>query len=112
MLVPREIASCGDTVNSPTPSDSHCQLSCDPARDIEKLSFDTAFLTATYNSDSWIGAAKYRFYGDAYPFDYTDKIGDIAFAEYALPATPLRPDYRSHSSPGCYSDAPAQHWPP
>lgn len=55
----------------------------DPDRDLEKLSFDTAFLTASYNSDSWIGAAKYRFYGDAYPYDYTDKIGDISFAEYA-----------------------------
>lgn len=55
----------------------------DPDRDIEKLSFDTAFLTASYNSDSWIGAAKYRFYGDAYPYDYTDRIGDISFAEYA-----------------------------
>ncbi|WP_439861808.1 porin [Pseudomonas sp. MBLB4136] len=55
----------------------------DPDRDIEKLSFDTFFLTATYNSSSWIGAAKYRFYGKAYPFDYTDKIGDISFAEYA-----------------------------
>ena len=55
----------------------------DPDRDIEKLGFDTAFLTASYNSNSWIGAAKYRFYGDSYPFDYTDKIGDISFAEYA-----------------------------
>lgn len=55
----------------------------DPDRNIEKLSFDTAFLTATYTSDSWIGAAKYRFYGDAYPYEYTDKVGDISFAEYA-----------------------------
>lgn len=59
------------------------RIDYDPDRDIEKLSFDTAFLTATYNSDSWIGAAKYRFYGDAYPYEYTDKIGDISFAEYA-----------------------------
>lgn len=59
------------------------RIDFDPDRNIEKLSFDTAFLTATYNSDSWIGAAKYRFYGDAYPYDYTDKVGDISFAEYA-----------------------------
>lgn len=28
------------------------RIDYDPDRDIEKLSFDTAFLTATYNSDS------------------------------------------------------------
>ena len=59
------------------------RIDYDPDRDLEKLSFDTAFLTTSYNSDSWIGAAKYRFYGDAYPYDYTDKVGDISFAEYA-----------------------------
>lgn len=59
------------------------RIDYDPDRDIQKLSFDTAFLTTAYDSDSWIGAAKYRFYGDAYPYDYTDKIGDISFAEYA-----------------------------
>ncbi|WP_449433410.1 hypothetical protein [Pseudomonas putida] len=55
----------------------------DPDQDLEKLSFDTFFLTATYTSSSWLGAAKYRFYGDAYPYRYTDKIGDISFPEYA-----------------------------
>lgn len=55
----------------------------DPDQDLEKISFDTFFLTATYTSSSWIGAAKYRFYGDAYPFSYTDSIGDISFPEYA-----------------------------
>lgn len=59
------------------------RIDYDPDRDLEKLSFDTAFLTTSYNSDSWIGAAKYRFYGDAYPYEYTDKVGDISFAEYA-----------------------------
>lgn len=37
------------------------RIDYDPDRDLEKLSFDTAFLTTSYNSDSWIGAAKYRF---------------------------------------------------
>lgn len=55
----------------------------DPDQDLEKFNFDTFFLTATYTSSSWIGAAKYRFYGDAYPYQYTNKIGDISFAEYA-----------------------------
>ena len=55
----------------------------DPDRDIQKFDFDTAFLTAKYNSDTWIGAAKYRFYGRAYPYQYTNNIGDVAFAETA-----------------------------
>lgn len=59
------------------------RLDYDPDRDLSKLGFDTFFLTAAYTSDSWIGAAKYRFYGKHYPFDYTDKVGDISFAEYA-----------------------------
>ncbi|MBT8766896.1 hypothetical protein [Metapseudomonas boanensis] len=59
------------------------RLDYDPDRDLSKFSFDTFFLTADYHSDTWIAAAKYRFYGDAYPFDYTDKVGDISFAEYA-----------------------------
>ena len=59
------------------------RLDYDPDRDLSKLGFDTVFLTATYTSDSWIGAAKYRFYGKHYPFDYTDKVGDVSFAEYA-----------------------------
>lgn len=59
------------------------RLDHDPDRDISTFSFDTFFLTADYRSDSWIGAAKYRFYGGDYPYGYTDKVGDIAFAEYA-----------------------------
>lgn len=59
------------------------RLDYDPDRDLSKLGFDTFFLTATYDSDSWIGAAKYRFYGKHYPFDYTDEVGDVSFAEYA-----------------------------
>ncbi len=55
----------------------------DPDRDIQTFNFDTAILSAKYSSDSWIGAAKYRFYGRAYPYRYTDKVGDIAFAESA-----------------------------
>lgn len=55
----------------------------DPDRDIQTFNFDTAILSAKYSSDSWIGAAKYRFYGRAYPYRYTDNVGDIAFAESA-----------------------------
>nr|BFD40906.1 porin [Pseudomonas sp. FFPRI_1] len=55
----------------------------DPDRDIQTFNFDTAILSAKYSSDTWIGAAKYRFYGRAYPYRYTDNMGDIAFAESA-----------------------------
>jgi hypothetical protein len=55
----------------------------DPDQDLQKISFDTFFLTAAYTSNSWIGAAKYRFYGDAYPFQYTNRVGAISFPEYA-----------------------------
>ncbi|MND30823.1 hypothetical protein D3C80_213590 [compost metagenome] len=68
------------------------RLDYDPDRDISKFSFDTFFLTADYHSDSWIAAAKYRFYGDAYPFEYTDRVGDIAFAEYAWIGYRFSPD--------------------
>jgi hypothetical protein len=55
----------------------------DPDRDIQKFNFDTAFLSAKYNSDTWIAAAKYRFYGRAYPYQYTNNVGDVSFAESA-----------------------------
>ncbi|KAF0864499.1 hypothetical protein [Pseudomonas sp. LD120] len=55
----------------------------DPDRDIQTFNFDTAILSAKYSSDTWIGAAKYRLYGGAYPYRYTDKVGEVAFAESA-----------------------------
>lgn len=64
----------------------------DPDRDIQKFNFDTAFLTAKYNSDTWIGAAKYRFYGRAYPYQYTNNVGDVAFAESAWVGYKFNPD--------------------
>lgn len=55
----------------------------DASRGIHKFGIDTLMLSATYNSDSWIGAARYRFYGKDYPYQYTDHFGDIHFTEYA-----------------------------
>lgn len=55
----------------------------DPDRDIQTFNFDTAILSAKYNSDTWIGEAKYRFYGRAYPYKYTNNVGDVQFAELA-----------------------------
>lgn len=55
----------------------------DPDRDVNQFGLDTIFATAKYTSDTWIGAAKYRFYGKSRPYQYTKKIGDISFPEYA-----------------------------
>ncbi|NWE50020.1 hypothetical protein [Pseudomonas gingeri] len=64
----------------------------DPDRDIQTFNFDTAFLTAKYNSDTWIAAAKYRFYGKYYPYKYTDRIGAVQFAETAWVGYKFNPD--------------------
>jgi len=55
----------------------------DASRSIHQFGLDTVMLSAKYDSDSWIGAARYRFYGKDYPFQYTRRFGDINFAEYA-----------------------------
>ncbi|WP_404547957.1 hypothetical protein [Dyella jejuensis] len=55
----------------------------DASRGIHKWGLDTIMLSARYDSDSWIGAARYRFYGKDYPFQYVRRFGEISFAEYA-----------------------------
>jgi hypothetical protein len=55
----------------------------DATRGIHKIGIDTLMLSANYASDSWLGAARYRFYGKDYPYQYTRHFGDIHFAEYA-----------------------------
>jgi len=55
----------------------------DPDRDIDKLGIDTVRLALQYNSSSWIGGVRWRYYGKAYPYNYTKKFGDISFPEYA-----------------------------
>lgn len=64
----------------------------DPDRDIEKFGIDTAMLRVTYTSDSWIGAARYRWYGKDYPYQYTQHFGDVNFAEYAWIGYRFDPD--------------------
>lgn len=64
----------------------------DPDRDIQKFNFDTVFPTAKYTSDSWIGAAKYRFYGHSYPYKYTKHVGDVSFPEYAWVGYKFNPE--------------------
>lgn len=70
------------------------RLDIDPDRDISEFNFDTLILRADYDSDRWISSAKYRFYGDAYPFRYTDNIGDISFFEYAWVGYRFSPDHQ------------------
>lgn len=55
----------------------------DASRGVREFGVDTLMLSAKYNSDSWIGAFRYRFYGKDYPYQYTHHFGDINFAEYA-----------------------------
>lgn len=55
----------------------------DGSRGVRQFGIDTVMLGAKYNADNWIGAARYRFYGKDYPFQYTRRFGDIQFAEYA-----------------------------
>lgn len=52
-------------------------------RDVHKVGLDTVMLSARYTSDTWIGAARYRFYGAEYPYQYVPHFGDIRFMEYA-----------------------------
>lgn len=55
-----------------------------PTDNVEnRLGFDAAALFASYNSDTWIGDIKYWFYGRYWPYQYTDKVGDISFAQNA-----------------------------
>ncbi|NUT77716.1 hypothetical protein HNO86_21960 [Pseudomonas sp. C1C7] len=64
----------------------------DPDRDIQNFGLDTVYLSAKYNSDTWIGEAQYRFYGRSYPYRYTKNYGDIQFAKLAWLGYKFNPD--------------------
>ena len=55
----------------------------DPDRDIRKLSFDTLILNTDFSYEKLSGSFEYRILGGAYPYDYTDHIGDISFPKKA-----------------------------
>jgi hypothetical protein len=55
----------------------------DYADNVSKLSFDTFRIDVNYDSSTFYGSAQYRFYGGAYPYDYTDEIGRINFPAFA-----------------------------
>ncbi|WP_068639345.1 hypothetical protein [Thauera butanivorans] len=62
--------------------------------DISKLSFDTFRITLNYDSPTFYGSAQYRFYGSAYPYGYTSRIGRINFPEWAWVGYKLGDDTR------------------
>lgn len=55
----------------------------DPDRDIQKLSFDTAIVNLDFYYDQWSGHFEHRILGGAYPYDYTDQVGEIHFTKKA-----------------------------
>lgn len=55
----------------------------DPDRDIRKLSFDTAIVNLDFYYDQFSGHVEHRILGGAYPYTYTDHIGDINFTKKA-----------------------------
>jgi hypothetical protein len=55
----------------------------DGSRGIHEFGFDTLMLSAKYDSDRWEGAARYRYYGNAYPYQYLNQFGGLQFVEYA-----------------------------
>lgn len=52
-------------------------------RDIRKFSFDTLILNMDFGYENLLGVFEYRILGGAYPYDYTDHIGDISFPKKA-----------------------------
>lgn len=55
----------------------------DYAHNVSKLSFDTFRIDVNYDSATFFGSAQYRFYGGAYPYDYTNEVGRINFPAWA-----------------------------
>lgn len=79
----------------------------DPDRDIQKFGLDTVFLSAKYNSDTWIGEAQYRFYGRSYPYQYT-KNSDPGFSASVRTSTRASPLPQGHVGAGLLARTSAQ----
>lgn len=54
-----------------------------PDKGINKFSLDTIKPYINFSTAHWSGSIAYRFYGHAYPYDYTPGYGDISFPEWA-----------------------------
>lgn len=58
------------------------RVDSDARRDIQEAGIDTLMLSGAYDDGRWSAAARYRFYGEAYPYHYV-RFGKLRFAEYA-----------------------------
>lgn len=58
------------------------RLDHDARRDIDEAGVDTLMLSGAYDDGRWSAAARYRFYGEAFPYHYVH-FGRLRFAEYA-----------------------------
>lgn len=58
------------------------RLDHDAKRDIDEAGFDTLMLSGAYDDGQWSAAARYRFYGEAFPYHYV-RFGKLRFTEYA-----------------------------
>lgn len=55
------------------------RIDIDPDRDVRKLNFDTLILNSDINFKNYGFEFEYRVLGGAYPYAYTDNLGDISF---------------------------------
>ena len=58
------------------------RVDVDGKRDIQESGIDTLMLGGAYDDGRWSAAARYRFYGQAYPYHYVG-FGKLRFMEYA-----------------------------
>lgn len=58
------------------------RLDSDAKRDIDEAGLDTLMLSGAYDDGTWSAAARYRFYGEAFPYHYV-RFGKLRFTEYA-----------------------------
>ncbi len=61
---------------------------------VSRISLDVIRVKANYDSSSWFAAGQYRFYGGAYPYDYTNEVGRINFPEFAYVGFKFSPEHR------------------
>ncbi|MBI1905000.1 MAG: hypothetical protein HYS20_01975 [Rhodocyclales bacterium] len=61
---------------------------------VSRISLDVIRVKANYESSSWFAAGQYRFYGGAYPYDYTNDVGRINFPEFAYAGFKFSPEHR------------------
>ena len=60
---------------------------------VSRFSFDVFRLKAGYDSSTVFGSVQYRFYGGAYPYDYTSQFGRINFPEWAYVGYKVSPEH-------------------